>query len=170
MVDVSSGMRHPRPDSIRLKRVHRYLFYAVLALLFVSGAAWAYAQYLITSPNEATQSVKSFALKIHGAAAMATLVLIGTILTTHVRFAWRARRNRGNGVLFLTVLAILTLTGYGLYYAGDERLRAWTSWIHLALGLVLPILLVLHVMLGRGTRPRAGRPAHYHSPPAKIDI
>ena len=40
-------------------------------------------------------------MKIHGAAAMAILVLVGMLLTGHVRFAWRARRNRGNGSLFL---------------------------------------------------------------------
>jgi hypothetical protein len=30
---------------------------------------------------------------------MAILVLVGMLLTGHVRFAWRARRNRGNGSL-----------------------------------------------------------------------
>jgi len=29
------------------------------------------------------------------------LVLVGMLLTGHVRFAWRARRNRGNGSPFL---------------------------------------------------------------------
>ena len=62
-------------------------------------------------------------MKIHGAAAMAILVIVGTLLTGHVRFAWRARRNRGNGSLFLGVFGILTITGYGLYYAGGESLR-----------------------------------------------
>ena len=74
-------------------------------------------------------------MKIHGAAAMAILVLVGMLLTGHVRFAWRARRNRGNGSPFLGSFGILTITGYGLYYAGGESLRAWTSWIHLAVGL-----------------------------------
>ena len=50
---------------------------------------------------------------------------------------------------------ILTITGYGLYYAGGERLRAWTSWIHLAVGLALPLLLILHIWLGKRTRPVA---------------
>ena len=68
-------------------------------------------------------------MKIHGAASMAILVLVGMLLTGHVRFAWRARRNRGNGSLFLGAFGILTITGYGLYYAGGESLRAWTSWI-----------------------------------------
>ena len=76
---------------------------------------------------------------------MATLVLSGTVLTAHVRFAWRAGRNRTNGSIFLGAFGILTITGYGLYYAGDERLRAWTSWIHLGVGLALPILLLIHI-------------------------
>jgi hypothetical protein len=146
-------MRHPRPDSIRLKHLQRYFLYAVVALLFFSGAAWTYWNYLAVSPGDFETSAKSWAMKIHGAAAMAILVLIGMLLNGHVRFAWRAARNRANGSVFLGAFAVLTITGYGLYYAGGERLRAWTSWIHLAIGLVLPILLLIHIFLGRRTRP-----------------
>jgi cytochrome bd-type quinol oxidase subunit 2 len=145
-------MRQPRPDSIRLKRLQRYFLYAVLTLLFLSGVAWAYWNYL-RSPGDFETSAKAWTMKIHGAAAMAILVLVGMLLTSHVRFAWRARRNRANGSIFLSAFAVLTITGYGLYYAGGERLRAWTSWIHLSVGLVLPILLLIHIFLGRRTRP-----------------
>src|SRR5215472_17660162 len=100
-------------------------------------------------------SAKTWAMKIHGAAAMAILVLVGMLLTGHVRSAWRARRNRANGSLFLGAFGILTITGYGLYYAGAESLRSWTSWIHLGLGLALPLLLILHIWLGKRTRPPA---------------
>ncbi len=146
-------MRHPRPDSIRLKRLQRYFLYAVLALLFLSGVAWAYWNYLAASPGDFETNAKTWAMKIHGAAAMVILVLIGMLLTGHVRFAWRARRNRANGSVFLSAFAVLTVTGYGLYYLGGERVRAWTSWIHLAVGLALPILLLIHILLGRRTRP-----------------
>jgi cbb3-type cytochrome oxidase subunit 3 len=145
-------MRHLRRDSIRLKRLQRYSLYAVLALLFLSGVAWAYWNYLVASPGDFQNGAKSCALKVHGAAAMAILVLIGMLLAGHVRFAWRARRNRGSGSLFLTGFAVLTVTGYGLYYAGGESLRAWTSWIHLGVGLALPFLLLLHIRLGKRTR------------------
>jgi cation transport ATPase len=146
-------MRHPRPDSIRLKHLQRYFLYAVVALLFLSGVAWTYWNYLAVSPGDFETSAKTWAMKIHGAAAMAILVLIGMLLSGHVRFAWRASRNRANGSVFLSAFAVLTITGYGLYYAGGERLRAWTSWIHLAVGLALPILLLIHIFLGRRTRP-----------------
>jgi uncharacterized membrane protein len=124
----------------------------VLALLFFSGAAWAYWNYL-RLPGDFEVGAKAWAMKIHGAAAMAILVLIGILLSAHVKFAWRARRNRTNGSVFLSAFAVLTITGYGLYYAGGERLRAWTSWIHLAIGLALPVLLLMHIFLGRKTRP-----------------
>lgn len=146
-------MRHQRPDSIRLKHLQRYFLYAVVALLFLSGVAWTYWNYLTVSPGAFETRAKTWAMKIHGAAAMAILVLIGMLLNGHVRFAWRAGRNRANGSLFLSAFAVLTITGYGLYYAGGERLRAWTSWIHLAVGLALPILLLIHIFLGRRTRP-----------------
>jgi len=136
-----------------LKPLQRYFLYAVVALLFFSGVAWAYWNYLAVSPGDFETSAKTWAMKLHGAAAMAILVLIGMLLTGHVRFAWRAGRNRLNGSVFLSAFAVLTITGYGLYYAGGERLRAWTSWIHLAIGLVLPILLLIHIFLGRRTRP-----------------
>jgi uncharacterized membrane protein YfcA len=97
-------------------------------------------------------------MKIHGAAAMAILVLIGMLLCGHVRFAWRARRNWANGSIFLSAFGVLAITGYGLYYTGDERLRAWTSWLHLAVGLALPILLLFHIFLGKRTRPGAQSP------------
>jgi len=157
-----------RPDSIRLKRAYRYFLYFVLALLFLSGAVWAYFNYLLPASLDFAAS-KSWALKIHGAAAMVILVLIGMLLNGHVKFAWRARRNRVNGVLFLTTFGILTLTGYGLYYAGSERLRMWTSWIHLGLGLVLPVLLIAHIWLGRKTRPVGPRRKRRHFP-TRIDL
>jgi hypothetical protein len=139
-----------------LKPFHRRLLYGVLALLFFSGATWVYWNYLVSSPGDFEMSAKAWAMKIHGASAMAILVLIGTLLTGHVRFTWRAHRNRGNG-LFLGAFGILTVTGYGLYYAGGETLRTWTSWIHIAVGLALPLLLILHIWLGKRTRPTAQR-------------
>ena len=106
-------------------------------------------------------------MKIHGGAAMAILVLVGMLLTGHVRLAWRARRNRYNGSLFLSTFGVLTVTGYELYYAGGENLRAWTSWIHLAIGLALPLFLILHIWLGKRTRP-AAQPETRRSSVAKL--
>ena len=162
-------MRHVPADLIRLKPFHRRLLYGVLALLFFSGVAWAYWSHLVSLPGDFEMSAKVWAMKIHGAASMTILVLIGMLLSGHVRYAWRARRNRGNGSLFVGAFGVLTVTGYGLYYAGGERLRVWASWTHLGVGLALPLLVILHVWLGKRTRPARQAPTRAPST-AKIDV
>jgi len=57
------------------------LLYGVLALLFLSGAAWGYWNDLVSSPGDFEISAKAWAMKIHGAGAMAILVLVGMLLT-----------------------------------------------------------------------------------------
>jgi hypothetical protein len=94
----------------------------VLALVFLSGVAWAYWNYLVASPGDFEMNAKAWAMKIHGAAAMAILVLIGMLLNAHVRFAWRARRNRTNGSVFLSAFAILIITGLWPLLRGRRKI------------------------------------------------
>jgi small-conductance mechanosensitive channel len=49
----------------------------------------------------------------------------------------------------LATNAVLIVTAFGLYYTGSEMLRRWTSDIHIAVGLGFPLLLLLHVILGK---------------------
>ena len=94
-------------------------------------------------------------MKIHGAAAMAILVLVGMLLTGHVRFAWRARRNRGNGSPFLGSFGILTIMDTGFTTPAVKACVRGRGWIHLAVGLGMPLLLILHIWLGKRIKPAA---------------
>jgi hypothetical protein len=149
-----------RRNSITLSRRHEWFAYAVSAGAFATGAAWAGLHYWATPPNEfgATSPAESWMLKLHGAAAMAVLVLLGTLFPMHIKFAWRAGRNLRAGLSLLGLFGFLVLTGYGLYYAGGERLRHWTSAAHLWVGLALPPIMLLHVGWGKKTRPGRPRP------------
>ena len=137
---------------IQLSPRHKRWFYAVSVTLFLSGAAWVLLDWL-TERNEARadllRSLKPWMLKLHGAAAMAFLVALGILIPTHIKRAWSARRNRMNGGFFVAVMALLVVTGYGLYYFGDDGWRTAASWIHLILGFGTPALLGLHIWQGR---------------------
>ena len=51
------------------------------------------------------------------AAAMAILIAFGSVLAVHVPTGWSLRRNLASGVGMLTSMALLTITGWLLYYA-----------------------------------------------------
>jgi hypothetical protein len=136
---------------LQLSRRHRLTLYTASLALFVSGVAWAWANHLDESAQagEAVRQLKPTLLKIHGFSALAFVLLLGTLLPGHVRRAWHAHKNRGNGVFFLTATSLLTLSGYALYYLGDEGWRNATSQFHLWLGVAAPVLLGWHIWSGR---------------------
>ncbi len=132
----------------------RAVLYAVIAVLFVTGAAWVGVDRAVW-PETAT-----YLLRLHGGAAMAMLVLLGALLPLHVRVGWRRQRNRGSGALMLASNALLVASAFGLYYAGSEPLRHWTSELHIALGFALPLAVTGHVLRARrGRRANRERPA-----------
>jgi hypothetical protein len=149
-----------RRNSIRLSNRHEWFAYAASAAVFATGAAWIWLHYFGAPPNDfgASRPVEIWMLKAHGAAAMAVLVLLGTLLPMHIKFAWRAGRNLRTGLSLLSLFGFLALTGYGLYYAGGERVRFWTSSTHIWIGLALPPILFLHVWRGKKTRAQQGHP------------
>jgi cation transport ATPase len=140
-------------SKLRLNPGTEFFVYLVFGLLLVTGVLWMWAQANLDEGNH----LSSFMLKLHGAAAMAALVLLGALIN-HVRKGWKARKNRSSGVTLLLVILFLVVTGYGLYYTGDEQLRSlisrWHSWIGLGISLLIPA----HVMIGRALRRKRSRP------------
>ncbi len=142
-----------RLDSIRLSRRHKIALYSVLGVVFATGAIWIWLHYFVHDENEfGSSAAQTRILAIHGLFAAVSLLLIGSLLPLHVKFAWRSKRNRFNGIFFISTVALLIATGYALYYIGNERFRSWTSWTHLIVGVAFPLLLILHIWRGRASR------------------
>jgi hypothetical protein len=134
---------------LRLSVLAEFSIYAVFGLLVGTGAVWMVAQAQLGEGNQAS----SLMLKVHGGAAMAALVVLGALIT-HIGAGWRVRRNRVSGLTLLLAILFLVITGYGLYYAGDEELRSLISRWHAWIGLGLFALLPAHVLIGRPLRRR----------------
>jgi uncharacterized membrane protein len=141
-----------KPNAIRLSRPHEWSVYIIFALVFLSGAAWAGLHYLRQNSGEFGVTANPLELwmqRLHGAAAMLALVLLGTLLVFHIPGAWRARRNQRSGISLALLFGFLIATGYALYYSGNERLRTWASWSHLWAGLATPLIIAIHVWRGK---------------------
>jgi hypothetical protein len=136
---------------LRLDPRFRLALYAAFSTLFITGIGWLVADRMRegSSNDEAWQGAAAKLLMLHGGTAMATLMLLGALVPLHIQRAWRSRRNRVTAIGMLTLNSVLILTAFGLYYAGVDALRAWTSGIHEVVGLCLPFLFLVHVILGR---------------------
>jgi len=147
-----------RPDTIRLGRWHQGAVYGATGALVASGIAWLVLHYFFEAPGDFGPAIhpgEPWMLKFHGAAAMAGLIVYGSLLPVHVRRAWAIRRNIVLGIGLVLFMLLLTVTGYLLYYAGSETARPVISALHWVVGLVVPALLVWHIVSGRSqTRAR----------------
>jgi len=149
-----------RRERVRLSRRHRTWVYASFGVLFASGLSWLVAQSWLAGGEafgESASPLVPWSMKVHGAAAMLVLVVLGTLLPGHVRRAWNARKSRGTGAGVLGLNGLLVASGYALYYAGGEQSRAVMSPLHWIAGLVLPALLAWHVWEGQRQRAEKSR-------------
>ncbi len=137
--------------------------YAAGSLLLLSGVGWLVGHYFLRAPGAfgaAPHPSEAWWMRLHGAAVIVFLVVFGALLPGHVVQNWRHRMNRYSGLSVITVVVLLALSGYGLYYLVDERLRNLTSTLHWLLGLSALLVLVLHVILGKRMAARARARRH----------
>ena len=124
----------------------RWAVYITIAVLLATGVAW---WWLDGAPGPA----RLYLIALHGLTAMLFLLASGAIIAVHVREGWRRRRNRWSGAIVLTTVSLLAITAFGLYYLGSQSLRDAGSFLHLVIGLALPLILAAHVVVGMQTRP-----------------
>lgn len=134
----------PRHRVGRLPRWQRITSHLIFGLCALSGLA-----YLLK--HELGWPDLDFAarplLVTHGISAALALMAFGAVMPVHIRAAWNARRNLSSGILMLAVMAILALTGLGLYYGSEEQheLFLWGHWL---LGGAAFMAMPLHLALG----------------------
>lgn len=98
------------------------------------------------------ETIKHHATTIHAVLAFVLLWLFGTIWTIHIRAGWRKKKNLVSGVLLISACLLMTLTGLGIYYIGNEECANATALVHLLVGGLFLILLVAHIVLGKKAR------------------
>lgn len=155
-----------RPNGVKLSRRHRTWVYSIFLLAFFSGFTRIILRYAIPKSlqiGNVVHVLKLLALKVHGAAAMLVLVILGTLIPLHMKRGWTVKLNRSNGIVLISVNLGLITTGYLLYYAGGETFRNISSWIHMTLGVLLPGFLVWHIAEGRLSRKKRQLSKNFNS-------
>jgi len=141
---------------VRLSTRHERWLYVVAGALLLSGIGWVTAHYVLAGNSliagfeleGAPHPSEVWWLRLHGASMIGFLVVVGALLPHDVARG-RRRRNKNSGIFMLATTVVLGLSGYGLYYLGDEATRPWISVVHWVIGLAAGAGLVLHVTFGR---------------------
>lgn len=125
------------------------LVYGVLGGLWISGVAWLLLHYFLQRAGDfgpIPHPLEAWTLKLHGALAFAALWTGGVLWAVHIVPAWRRGHRRSSGIVSVALFALLALSGYLLYYAGDDALRAVVALVHwlVGLGALAPVL--VHVL------------------------
>jgi hypothetical protein len=150
-------MTKTQQPSMRLSRWHERWLYVIGLWVFLSGAGWLVDHHLFAGAGdiaEAPAASEPLWLRLHGAAAMAALMVFGSLVPGHIVRAWRTRKNLRSGLSTLSLVMVLVVTGYGLYYSGDEQARPWISLLHWGAGVLAALVLALHVRLGKRASQR----------------
>ena len=136
---------------MKIPQRQRTWLYSAFSVLYFSGIWWCILRYLNPAERfyDDSQFLKTWSLKVHGAAAMLALILLGTLIPTHIKKGWLKGINRLSGSVFIGVNVILIFTGYGLYYFGGEISRGIVHWLHIVLGIAFPGFLIGHILKGR---------------------
>jgi hypothetical protein len=149
-------MKRPPSFSLRLPRWHEWLIYAVTGLLVVTGVGWLLLDRFGKVNGEfgpEPSPTLPWLLLIHGAAAYGFAIAAAMLIPVHMRLGWNAGRNRRSGLLLVAISLFLILTGLALYYSTAEDFRSTSSLAHWLVGLAMPMLVLIHLIRGKKSRP-----------------
>lgn len=121
-------------------------------VLWFSGMAWLLLHNFGQVKGEfgpETNPAEPWLLRLHGAAMIAALLGSGSLLVVHVWRGWNYRSQRVPGLVLAAILTLLIVTGYLLYYVGNEDARRWVSIVHWLIGILILPSFVLHYRRGR---------------------
>ena len=131
----------------QLSQSRRLTVYAIAGGVWLTGALWVLFHYFFTSEGpfgRTPHPLESWSLAAHGALAFASLWLFGLLWAIHIPAGWRTSRRRWTGGIIFGFVAWFVLTGFLLYYIGDDDWRGATILAHWISGLAAPIPFLLH--------------------------
>lgn len=149
-----------RADRLRrtprlFSRRRELLVHGVLGGLWLSGALWLVLHYFLRRAGEfgaMPHPLEPWVLKLHGAFGFAALGIGGLLWAVHVVPMWLRGHRRPSGIVISALFALLALSGYLLYYAGNENLRTVVALVHWLLGVAALLPMLIHVLHRRHYR------------------
>jgi hypothetical protein len=144
----------------------RWALYIISAGVWLSGGLWLLFHYFLVRQGEfgpTANPLEPWWLRLHGAFAFAAIWMFGLLWGVHITKTWPHRRRRWSGGILAGVFVFLIVSGYLLYYLGDDALRPIVSVFHWGIGLACPIFFLFHRLNRRRHRTRQAQSFRLHA-------
>lgn len=143
---------------VRIGAAYRRTVNVIAAGVWATGVLWLVFHYFLRAPGAfgpEPHPLETWWLRLHGAFAFGVIWTLGLLSANHLLNGWASRRRRGSGTTLLAVAALLSLSGYLLYYAGGDLVRPAVAVLHWSVGLAAPLAFVWHRYLSTRGRGRS---------------
>jgi hypothetical protein len=139
----------------RMPRGQRALVYLVVGLIWLSGCVWLYLDYFVAKrgPFGSTpHPLEPPILRLHGVVAVLCIYLFGWITARHVTRWWPRGLRRASGGSLAALLAVLSVSGFALFFLTDDASQHAVAVIHDIVGLALTVSAVQHWFFSKVAR------------------
>lgn len=140
-----------RVRSEQLRRIMperlRYTVYLAFGGVWLSGCAWLLLHQFFASPTEFGEARHPFEpalLLTHGVLSIVTAYLFGWIMARHAAEAWTLHKRRISGSLLTSLLVILAISGFALFFLSDDAWQLRSTQVHEVLGLLVTLFAIEH--------------------------
>lgn len=137
----------PHTKSGRLSWWQLWLIMGSGAILWLTGAAWVLLHYFGEVQGEfgpETNPAQPWLLRLHGLVLIPAILALGSLLVVHIPKGWGDKGQRVVGIALTVFFGALVLSGYMLYYVGDDSLRDFSSLFHWVIGILIPAIFLWH--------------------------
>lgn len=131
----------------RMPKALRVTTKSLASVLWLSGCVWLALHYLFPAHTQfgpAPNPWEATVIRIHGLTAIAGVYWLGWITARHVLDGWRQNKNHRSGIAMVILAAVLSLSGYALYYTTGDTQRAGFSIVHEVIGAFAIVAALVH--------------------------
>jgi hypothetical protein len=135
------------PRDGRMPRGQRTAIYLIAGSLWLSGSLWLYLDYFLAQRGQfgnTPHPLEPPLLLLHGAVAILSMYLFGWITARHITRWWPRGLRRLSGGLLAAVLAVLSLSGFALFFLVDDSSRHAVALIHDVVGVAVAAFAIQH--------------------------
>jgi hypothetical protein len=132
----------------------RLTIFFVFGGVWLTGCTWLALHLYFETPDEfgvARHPWEPTLLWVHGVLSIALAYVFGWIMARHASEAWRQHKRRISGGLLTAAAAVLSISGFLLFFVTHDALQLQSARVHEVIGVLVTLFAIEHwrVLNGR---------------------